>query len=119
VTPDSHDQAARHDPVYDRLAEMREFGDLRHRYRRFVFPASIAFLSWYFLYVILSMFAPGLMGTQVVGTINVALVIGLLQFVTTFLLAYLYSGYSNRNLDPLARELTERFDSGEHHGKGN
>ena len=41
--PDTHDQAARHDPVYDRLSEMREFSDLRHRYRRFVFPASIAF----------------------------------------------------------------------------
>ena len=43
-------------------------------------------------------------GTKVVGNINMALVVGLLQFVTTFLLAYLYSSYSNRNLDPLARE---------------
>ena len=47
------------------------------------------------------------MGTKVVGNINVALVFGLLQFVTTFLLAWLYSRYANAKLDPLARELEQ------------
>lgn len=103
------DAAARHDPVYDQLHETAEFAELRRRYRSFVFPATVAFLTWYLLYVVLSNWADDLMGTQVVGNINVALVFGLLQFVTTFALAWLYSRYSTARLDPLARELDERF----------
>ena len=106
-----HESAAKHDPVYDQLHDSPEFVELRRRYRAFVFPATIAFLSWYLLYVVLSNWGGGFMTTKVVGNINVALVFGLLQFVTTFLLAWLYSRYSTSKLDPLARELDERFIS--------
>ena len=44
----------RHDPVYDRLHETAEFAELRRRYRGFVFPATVAFLAWYLLYVVMS-----------------------------------------------------------------
>ncbi len=100
-----------HDPVYERLAASEEFSQLRSAYRRFIVPATIVFLTWYGLYVVLSMFASDFMNTQVVGHINIALVLGLLQFVTTFGIAWLYSRYSNTHLDPLARELTARFDA--------
>jgi uncharacterized membrane protein (DUF485 family) len=109
TAPQPHDMAARHDPVYDQLHATSEFGELRSRYRRFVIPATVAFLTWYLLYVLLSMFAGGFMDTKVVGNINVALVFGLLQFVTTFLIAWLYSRYSNAKLDPLARQLDEQY----------
>ena len=104
-----HDMAARHDPVYDQLHESSEFAELKKRYRGFVFPATVAFLAWYLLYVVLSMWAGDFMNTKVVGNINVALVFGILQFVTTFALAWLYSRYSTAKLDPLALELDERF----------
>jgi uncharacterized membrane protein (DUF485 family) len=104
-----HQQVERHDPVYDELHASSEFVELRRRYRNFVFPATVAFLSWYLLYVVLSNWAGDLMGTKLVGNINVALVFGLLQFATTFLLAWVYSRYSTDRLDPLARELDERF----------
>jgi uncharacterized membrane protein (DUF485 family) len=107
-----HDQAARHDPVYDRLHETAEFQELRRRYRGFAFPATAAFLVWYLLFVVLSNWAPGFMGTKLVGNINVALVFGLLQFVTTFVLAWLYSRYSTRQLDPLARQLEADYTKG-------
>ncbi|SDS70796.1 Uncharacterized membrane protein, DUF485 family [Nocardioides scoriae] len=113
---DAAAQAARHDPVYDRLHETAEFAELRRRYRGFVFPATAAFLVWYLLYVVLSNWAPGFMGAKLFGNINVALVFGLLQFVTTFLLAYLYSSYSNRKLDPLARQLNEEYERGRRGG---
>lgn len=109
MTDDSHDRAARHDPIYDELAARSEFTELRHRYRRFIIPATAAFLAWYGLYVLMSMFAHDFMSKQVVGHINIALVFGLLQFVTTFLIAWLYARYSNANLDPLARQLTEDY----------
>lgn len=106
-----HEQADRHDPVYDRLHATPEFSELRSRYRGFVFPATVAFLAWYLLYVVLSNWAGDFMSTKVVGNINVALLFGLLQFVTTFAIAYLYSRYSNARLDPLARELDNQYQA--------
>ncbi|HYJ28133.1 MAG TPA: DUF485 domain-containing protein, partial [Nocardioides sp.] len=104
--------AARHDPIYDRLHATPEFAELRRRYRGFVFPATVAFLAWYLLYVVLSSWATDFMSTQVVGNINVALIFGLLQFVTTFGLAYVYSRYSTSKLDPLARQLDAEYRKG-------
>jgi len=107
----THDEAARHDPVYDSLHESADFVELRRRFRGFVFPATIAFLSWYLLYVVMSNWATDFMDTKVVGNINVALVFGLLQFATTFLLAGIYARFANSRLDPLARDLEERYNS--------
>jgi uncharacterized membrane protein (DUF485 family) len=105
-----------HDPrahqSYDHLHTTPEFNELRRRYAAFVVPATAVFVLWYFLYVVLSNWAPGLMGTQVVGNVNVALVFGLLQFATTFGIAWLYARYMNRAVDPLARELESRFNGG-------
>jgi uncharacterized membrane protein (DUF485 family) len=109
VTTEAPDQAARHDPVYDRLHESSEFTELRKRYRGFVIPATVAFLAWYLLYVFMSNWAGDFMAVRVVGNINVALVFGLLQFVTTFGLAFMYSRYSNAKLDPLARNLEQSY----------
>ena len=106
------ERAARHDPIYDRLHATPEFAELRHRYRSFVIPATVAFLAWYLLYVVLSTWATDFMSTQVVGNINVALIFGLLQFVTTFGLAYVYSRFSTSKLDPLARQLDAEYRKG-------
>jgi uncharacterized membrane protein (DUF485 family) len=107
-----HGQADTHDPVYDQMAESADFVELRRRYRGFVFPATIAFLAWYLLYVVLSNWAHDFMSTQVVGNVNIALVFGVLQFVTTFVLAWMYSRYSTARLDPLARKLDEDYIAG-------
>ena len=115
TTPDraptgvAHDHAETHDPVYDRLRETAEFVELRRRFRAFVFPATVAFLVWYLLYVVMSNWATGFMDTKIVGNINVALVFGLLQFVTTFGLAWLYARYMDRQVDPIARQLEIQY----------
>lgn len=111
MTTHDHDpeQAARHDPVYDELHARPEFTELRRLYRGFVFPATVAFLTWYLLYVVMSNWAHDFMSTKVVGNINVALVFGLLQFATTFLLAWLYSRFSTARLDPLAKSIDDEF----------
>jgi uncharacterized membrane protein (DUF485 family) len=106
-----HRQASGHDPVYDRLAATSDFVSLRRLYRGFVFPATVAFLAWYLLYVVMSNWATGFMDTKVVGNVNVALVFGLLQFATTFILAWLYSRFSTARLDPLARTLNDEYDA--------
>ncbi len=97
--------------IYAELASTDEFKTLRKRYRGFAIPATVAFLLWYFLYVLMSTFAEDFMATKVVGNINVALVFGLLQFASTFLIAYLYSRYANKNFDPIAADLQARYDS--------
>jgi len=110
--PEPHEQAARHDPIYDELHASEDFIELRRRFKRFVFPATAAFLAWYLLYVVMSNWADDFMSKKVIGNINVGLVFGLLQFVSTFLIAWLYSRYMNRNVDPLARDLEGRYNHG-------
>jgi len=90
---------------YTRMESDDRFVELRRRFRNFAFPATVAFLAWYLLYVLMSAYARGFMDTKVVGHLNVAFFFGILQFVSTFLIAYLYSRYANRKLDPLADEL--------------
>ncbi|MFC6929710.1 DUF485 domain-containing protein [Actinomadura yumaensis] len=89
------------------LSQTPEFQRLRLAFRRFVFPMTVAFLLWYLLYVVLSAYARGFMGTKVVGEINVALVFGLLQFVSTFLIAWAYERYARRGLEPLAASVRD------------
>ena len=95
TTPPTESQ--RQEPVYEDLAATPDFHELRKRYRGFVFPATVAFLSWYLLYVFMSMWAHDFMSKEVFGNVNVALIFGLLQFATTFFLAWLYSRFSTRS----------------------
>jgi uncharacterized membrane protein (DUF485 family) len=88
------------------------FRELRGRLVRFVLPASLSFFAWYLLYVVMSAYAGGVMSTKVVGSANVALFFGLMQFVTTFGIAVLYSRYANRRFDGLAAELREELEGG-------
>ncbi|WP_433476225.1 DUF485 domain-containing protein [Spirillospora sp. CA-142024] len=91
--------------VYERFQGTTEFQELRRRFRRFVFPMTAAFLGWYLLYVVLSGWARDFMGKELFGSINVALVFGLLQFVSTFAIAYWYARHAERRLDPMADRL--------------
>ncbi|MGH3349001.1 MAG: DUF485 domain-containing protein [Nocardioides sp.] len=112
-TPENGDRSVHQrssHPVYVELDESAEFAELRRKFRGFVIPATIAFMVWYLLYVVMSNWAGDFMGTKVVGNINIALVFGLLQFASTFLLAVMYGRYMEKHADPLARGLEKRYD---------
>lgn len=112
---DTPAQEASADPAgtrYLEVANSPEFDTLRRTMRRFVFPLAGAFLIWYSLYVLLSAFARDFMSTKVVGNINVALVFGLLQFVTTFAIAWWYARYADRRIDPLSAQLKASVENG-------
>ncbi len=94
--------------VYRQVQSTPEFQKLRRRYRDFAFPCAVAFLAWYLLYVLLSVSARGFMSRPVLGEINVALVLGLGQFASTFLLTWLYARYAETRRDRLAMELRRR-----------
>ncbi|MFI8291214.1 DUF485 domain-containing protein [Streptomyces sp. ms191] len=93
------------------VQESAEFGELRRTYRSFAFPLTIGFIAWYLLYVLLSNYAGGFMGTKLFGNINVALVLGLGQFLTTFLIAWLYSRHAAERLDPKAEAIKSRMEA--------
>jgi len=89
-----------------------EFQELRNRLRRFVFPMSAVFLIWYFAYVLLSVFATDFMAIKVWGNINVGLLIGLGQFVSTFVITAIYVWFANRELDPRAEAIRTTLEGG-------
>lgn len=95
---------------YTAVQRSDEFAGLRKALRGFVFPMTVAFFLWYALYVILSAYARGFMSAKLVGNVNVALVFGLLQFVSTFLIAWFYSRYADRRLDPVADRIRAEME---------
>ncbi|WP_267241430.1 DUF485 domain-containing protein [Streptomyces sp. PR69] len=99
-------------PTTEAFAEVQQsaqFGELRRAYRSFAFPLTVGFIAWYLLYVLLSNYAGGFMGVKVFGNVNVALVFGLAQFATTFLIAWLYSRHAAARLDPKAEAIKSRM----------
>ncbi|GGP37686.1 DUF485 domain-containing protein [Saccharothrix coeruleofusca] len=89
-----------------------DFVELRSRLRKFVFPMAGLFLAWYLLYVVLADYAHDFMATKVVGNINVGLILGLLQFVSTFAITTLYVRHANKNLDPTAEKIRAELEGG-------
>jgi uncharacterized membrane protein (DUF485 family) len=92
------------------LRRSAEFGELRRGFRRFVFPMTALFLAWYFAYVLLAAFAHGFMSHKVGGNINVGLLFGLGQFLSTFVITAVYVRWADRRLDPAASALRARFE---------
>jgi uncharacterized membrane protein (DUF485 family) len=109
--PEVPEVPASSDDRYRTTQESADFGKLRTTLRTFVFPMTVAFFLWYLLYVLLSAYARGFMGAKVIGNINVALIFGLLQFVSTFLIAWFYSRYAAQKVDPLADEIRAGLES--------
>jgi uncharacterized membrane protein (DUF485 family) len=93
------------------LQESPEFVELRSKFRRFVFPVTIAFLAWYFLYVLLAVLAHDFMGTRVFGNITWGLILGLLQFVSTFAITMAYARWADREFDPAAEALAKKMEA--------
>ncbi|MGO9509758.1 MAG: DUF485 domain-containing protein [Mycobacterium sp.] len=92
------------------IRDSPEFADLRHRLRRFVFPMTALFLAWYATYVLLGAFAHDFMATKVFGNVNVGLLIGLGQFLSTFIITGLYVRFANRELDPRAAAIRSMLE---------
>jgi uncharacterized membrane protein (DUF485 family) len=114
-------------PDWADVQQSAEFTELRRRLRAFVFPMTVAFLLWYLLYVLMSDYAHDFMDTKVFGNVNVGLIFGLLQFVSTFAITSVYVRFANRKLDPLAEKIrgdiegtgtTEPTDSAESDDEG-
>ena len=98
---------------YRQAQESAEFIELRRRFRSFAVPMTVAFLAWYLLFVLLSSYAHDFMATKVFGNVNIGILLGLGQFVTTFLITQLYVRHAARSTDPIADEMRERLEAHE------
>ncbi|TWG06151.1 uncharacterized membrane protein (DUF485 family) [Streptomyces brevispora] len=106
-TPDSMAPQRGHSAadIYLEVQRSDAFQEVRRRYRRFVVPATLAFFAWYLAYVVLAVTAPDLMARPVAGAVNVAMVAGLGQFLTTFLLTGAYARHARLRRDRAALDL--------------
>jgi uncharacterized membrane protein (DUF485 family) len=118
-------RGAEHHPEIDWVAAERspEFRELIAKRRRFVLPATIFFLAWYFGFIILAGYAPDFMGEEfITDGLTVGYVLALTQFIMTWVLGWMYLKRADRTFDPLARrarnaategaETGGRFDRG-------
>jgi uncharacterized membrane protein (DUF485 family) len=87
------------------LEETNEFKDLVRARWRFVIPATVFFLVYYFMLPLLNGLATGFMRTNVIGDVNVAYLFALSQFFMAWLLAWFYVRRAARVFDPLAERV--------------
>ncbi len=90
---------------YAAMAQDERYVLLKGRFGRLTLVMGASFLGWYLLYVVASAFAGGFMRQRLFGDVNVALVFGVAQFASTFLLAWRHARYSREVLDPLADQV--------------
>jgi uncharacterized membrane protein (DUF485 family) len=96
---------------YVAIEDSREFQHLRKTQRSFVFPVLATGLVWYLVYVVLASWATDFMSTKVWGNINWAIIIGLAQIATTFIITMWYVHFADKKLDPEATRIRERIEA--------
>lgn len=105
----------RHKPTaaeYRYVQGSEEFQELRTTFRSFTIPLTIAGLLWYLGYVLLATFMPDLFGTKMPLVGSLGILLGLLQFVTTFFITWWYIGFANKKLEPKQTAIREEMESG-------
>ena len=90
-----------------------EFQELRSKQRGFTFPITIAGLLWFITYVLVAMYAPSFLSIKILGNINLGILVGLLQFATTFAITWLYVSFANKQLEPRSRAIREALENQE------
>jgi uncharacterized membrane protein (DUF485 family) len=91
---------------WTRIANSAQFQHLLAVKRSFIIPVFVFFLAYYLLLPVLVGYAPRLMSTRVVGTVTVAYLFALSQFVVGWTIAWWYLRASSR-FDRLVKDLLE------------
>ena len=86
-----------------------EMVELERRHRRFVWPTTIFFLVYYMALNVLAGTSPDLMGKKLFGQFTFGYLFALSQFVMAFVVAWVYTSWAKRRIDPLASDLRERL----------
>ena len=84
-----------------------EFRELVKRRNRFVIPATIFYLAYFFGFIILCGYAEDFMGESIYEGFTVGYLIALSNFVMVWALGALYLREADRVFDPLAEKAAE------------
>jgi len=96
--------------VWDRIAAMDEFKELLAAKARFIVPATVFFVAYYFALPILVGFARPLMETPVFGPVNIAYLFALSQFFMAWAIAWLYMRAAAR-FDKQAKAILDKIET--------
>lgn len=94
---------------WDQIAATGAFRALVAAKRRFIIPATVFFLVYYFALPLFVGYAPQLMDTKLFGVINLAYLFALSQFFMAWILAALYLRAAGR-FDAMATEVVAELD---------
>lgn len=89
---------------WEGVAASNEFRELVRAKRRFIIPATIFFIVYYFALLVLIWRAPALMSRRVFGVVNIAYLFALSQFFMAWVLALLYVRAASKH-DRMARDI--------------
>ena len=93
---------------WEAAANSPEFHELVAQKRRFVIPATVFFLAWYFGFIILASVAPDFMGEKVIEGVTIGYIFALSQFIMVWVLAAAYLRRADKVFDPLAEKAAAR-----------
>ena len=103
--------SSENEKVWEETQASPEFQALKKKFRGFAFPVTILFLAWYFGYILLTAFARDWVSQKIPNTnINIAIILGVLQFVSTFFIAWLYERHSSKHLDAASDALRDKIN---------
>jgi uncharacterized membrane protein (DUF485 family) len=77
---------------------------------RFIVPATIFFIVYYFALPVLVGYAPKFMDTPVLGPVNIAYLFALSQFFMAWILAWIYMRVADK-WDARARDILRKLDA--------
>lgn len=92
---------------WEHVAAMEEFKALIAAKLKFIVPATIFFLVYYFALPVLVGYAPQLMEMKVFGVVNLAYVFALSQFFMAWILAAMYLRAAGR-FDEMAKHIVDK-----------
>ena len=96
---------------WDRVAATAEFKELLAAKLKFIVPATVFFIAYYFALPLLVGYAPALMARKVFGVVNIAYLFALSQFFMAWILAALYVRAASR-FDALASRIIANLKGG-------
>jgi uncharacterized membrane protein (DUF485 family) len=110
ATPPNDPKAESTDTMsdWDVVANNEEFKDLMAAKARFIVPATIFFIVYYFALPVLVGYAPKFMKTPVIGPVNIAYLFALSQFFMAWFLAWLYTRAANR-FDAMGKSVLDHL----------
>ena len=76
---------------------------------RFIVPATVFFVAYYFALPILVGYAPEFMATPVIGPVNIAYLFALSQFFVAWVIAWLYMRAASR-FDEMAKNVLRNLE---------